>query len=245
MKNLLDSHTHTLASGHAYNTITEMVQAASRKGLSLLAITEHAEMMPGSCNNIYFQNLKVLPHRMAGIEVLYGVEANIMNYAGELDVPERILSQLDVVIASLHLPCIKPGTREVNTQAVLRAIENPLVDIIGHPDDGRYPLDYEKIVSAAREHHVLLELNNHSLDPSCARENTWENVQIMLKLCREYGVSIIMDSDAHWCEDIADCRYSPPLLQELDFPMELVVNRSVELYKSYLHRFSARRRSDA
>ena len=55
----LDTHTHTLASGHAYSTITEMIDAAVDKGLKLLAITEHAPAMPGSCKDFYFYNLKI------------------------------------------------------------------------------------------------------------------------------------------------------------------------------------------
>ena len=52
----LDTHTHTLASGHAYNTIREMIEAAAAKGLKLLALTEHAPAMPGSCGDYYFYN---------------------------------------------------------------------------------------------------------------------------------------------------------------------------------------------
>ena len=60
MEYRLDSHTHTLASGHAYNTINEMVQAAVDCGLDLLAITEHAMTLPGTCHELYFHNLKVI-----------------------------------------------------------------------------------------------------------------------------------------------------------------------------------------
>ena len=56
MNYLLDLHTHTLASGHAYNTIKEMVRAASLAGLHMLGITEHAPKMPGTCQLYYFQN---------------------------------------------------------------------------------------------------------------------------------------------------------------------------------------------
>ena len=55
---LLDLHTHTLASGHAYNTLMEMARAASEKGLRYLGITEHAPSIPGSCDPIYFRNLQ-------------------------------------------------------------------------------------------------------------------------------------------------------------------------------------------
>lgn len=234
MKIVLDSHTHTIASGHAYNTIMEMVHAASQKGLELLGITEHAQGMPGSCNNMYFRNVKVLPREMEGIEVLFGAEANILDPQGNLDMTEKDMRYLDVVIASLHPHCMQPGTKAENTSAYLRAMDNPYINIIGHPDDGRYPVDYEALVRAAGDNHVLLEVNNHSLDPHSVRTSARENLTEMLKLCMKYGVSIILDSDAHWCGDIANTAFSLPLLEEVGFPEELVVNRSVEEYKKYI-----------
>ena len=56
----IDTHTHTLASGHAYNTLREMAAMAAEKGLKGLAITEHSPMMPGPCHFFYFQNLRVV-----------------------------------------------------------------------------------------------------------------------------------------------------------------------------------------
>ena len=78
----MDLHTHTIASGHAYNTRNEMIAAALEKGLEILAITEHAPAMPGSCEQIYFSNYKVLPRNHGDLTVLYGAELNILDYVG-------------------------------------------------------------------------------------------------------------------------------------------------------------------
>lgn len=233
----LDSHTHTLASGHAYNTVLEMVQAASDRGLELLAITEHAMALPGTCHELYFRNLKVLPRQIKGIEVLFGVEVNLMDYEGKLDMKASLLRQMDVTIASMHIPCMAPGTVNQNTQAVVKAIENPDVNIIGHPDDGRYPVDFDTITAAAKEHHVLLELNNNSLNENCTRENALENDIKMLELCMKYKTPIIMNSDAHWAGDVGNCCNSLSLVEKMGFPEELIVSRSVEEYKKYVNRF--------
>ena len=136
MKYVLDVHTHTIASGHAYNTIKEMAQSASEKGLELLGITEHAMKMPGTCHSFYFANLKMLERKMFGVEMLFGVELNILNQDGEVDMEENLLKKMDIVIASMHIPCFKSGTKEENTQTYLKVMENPYVNIIGHPDDG-------------------------------------------------------------------------------------------------------------
>ena len=234
MKDILDVHTHTIASGHAYNTIYEMAKAAAEKGLELLGITEHAPNMPGSCHVFYFQNLRVIPREMFGIKVLFGAELNILNFNGDVDLEDNVLRKLDICIASIHPPCFTGGSIEENTNAIVNAIKNPYINIIGHPDDGRYPLDYERIVKAAKEHHVLLEINNSSLSPGSFRPNTRENDIEMLLLCKKYEVPIIMDSDAHVASDIGNHRLVKELLEEISFPKELVVNQSVDMLYEYL-----------
>ncbi len=237
MKYELDSHTHTIASGHAYSTIHEMAQEAAKKGLKLLGITEHSMKLPGACHEFYFQNLKVLRRQMYGIEVLFGAEVNIMDAHGTLDMEESLLKSMDVVIASLHTPCIRPGTVQQNTDACIHAMENPYVNIIGHPDDSRYPLDYDALVRAAKEHEVLLELNNSSYQPGGSRKEPLPNDLKMLKLCLKYQVPIILGSDAHTQEDVGNHSYVDELLRKTDFPEKLVVNRSVEEYKKYINRY--------
>lgn len=235
MKSVLDIHTHTLASGHAYNTIMEMAKEASEKGMELLGITEHAPAMPGTCHEFYFMNLKVLKRSMYGITVLFGTEANIVSYEGDMDLSDELLKKMDIVIASLHIPCLSPGTKEENTRAYLKAMEHPYVNVIGHPDDSRYPVDYEALVKKAKECHVLLELNNNSLNPQGSRVNTAPNDITMLNLCKKYKVPIVMNSDAHCIYDIGNQCYSEPLIQSVDFPEELIVNRSVEELKKYIN----------
>ncbi len=235
-QNLIDSHTHTLASGHAYNTIMEMARAAADKGLHTLAITEHAVRIPGSVSELYFMNLKTVPRDLCGIETLFGSELNIVDYEGHVDLRESILAQMDVCVASMHTPVLKPGTMLQHTKAYEKVCENPYVNIIGHPDDGRYPVDADALAAAAKKNHVLIELNNHSLNPKGSRENAYENDLRILERCAHYGTHIILDSDAHWMADIADTSRSLPLLEEIGFPMELVVNHQVDLYHSFINR---------
>ena len=119
MKFVVDTHSHTLASGHAYNTIQEMAVAAKEHGMEVICLTEHAPQMPGSCGNFYFQNLRVLPRERWGIHTLFGVELNILNEQGEIDLPQVLLPKMDVVIASVHLPCYHG---EVSKEAFTKAV---------------------------------------------------------------------------------------------------------------------------
>jgi putative hydrolase len=235
MKYLADTHTHTIASGHAYNTIDEMTKKAAQLGLSHLAITDHAPKMPGSCGILYFSNFRVIPRSKFGVTRIMGCEANIIDYTGKVDMPQKMLKDLELVIASLHIPCIKPGTVSENTQALIGAIKNPYINIIGHPDDSRYPVDMEAVVAAAKENHTLLELNNTSLKPDSPRSGAMENDLKMLQLCKENGVCISIGSDAHVEEDICNYSYAEELLKKTDFPDELIVNLNINLLKTYLN----------
>ena len=98
MRTLLDVHTHTIASGHAFSTMQEMAQAAAEKGLQLLGITEHAPGIPGTCAPIYFKNLRCVPRQMYGVELMLGVELNILNYQGDIDMEEELLRSISSVI---------------------------------------------------------------------------------------------------------------------------------------------------
>ena len=225
---VLDLHTHTLVSGHAYCSLREMAKAAADKGLEVLGITEHAPAMPGTCHKYYFENLKIVPREMYGIQLLLGSEVNILDAQGTVDLVQRTLERMDVVIASLHMPCMKPGSKLENTESYLNVMKNPYVNIIGHPDDGRYEIDYEALVQGAKEYGKVLELNNHSMDP--------ENDTVMLNLCKKYQVPVVMDSDAHFDLLIGEFDLARDLLEKLDFPEELVLNRSVDAIRKYVNR---------
>lgn len=234
MQYLLDVHTHTIASGHAYNTMNEMIRSAADNGLKLLGISEHAPAMPGSCQETYFYNIHVIPAEKYGVRVLIGAEVNIMDLQGSIDLREYPLNHLDYGIASMHTLCLKSGTREQNTYAYCKVMENPYIQIIGHPDDGRYPVDYKTLVQEARQHHVLLELNNSSLRPDSFRPGTRENDRKMLEYCMEYETPILLGSDAHVEEDVGNFCYADQLLKEVHFPEHLIANTSIELLLSYL-----------
>lgn len=237
MKFILDTHTHTLASGHAYSTIREMAAAAKEKGLELLSITEHGPKMPGSATDFYFANLGAVDRNMYGVELLMGSEVNIMDYEGNVDLKDTLLKNLDIVIASMHLPCIVPGTKEENTKAYLNVMKNPYVNIIGHPDDSNFLVDFKALVLGAKKHKVLLELNNSSLDPNNYRRDTKKNDIEMLKLCKEYGVPIVIGSDAHTDTAVGNHDLAMEVIKEAEFPIELVLNRSVEELKKFIKKY--------
>ena len=171
----VDTHTHTLASGHAYNTLMEMVHAAASKGLKALAITDHTKGVPGhemfgAPEDIYFRNFSVIPKVIGGVYLLMGAEVNILN-GGTIDLSERALRLQDIVIASIHKQCYDNEGLEGNTKAMLKIVENPYVDILGHPDDSSIPFDYEQVVAKAAETGTIFELNENSYREPWLRKN--------------------------------------------------------------------------
>lgn len=231
----LDVHTHTIASGHAYGTLNEMAKAAAEKGLDILGITEHAPGIPGTCDMIYFANMKVVPRKLYGVELLLGAEINILDYEGRLSFPDSHFKYLDVRIAGIHNICYKNGTKEENTRAVVNAIKDPRIDIISHPDDGRCPLDYKQVVEAAKEYRTLLEVNNNSLRLP-ARRKVKENILEFLELCAEYEQPVIADSDAHFMDDVANLDHASVLLDQSGFPEHLLMNYYPDQFKEFLRK---------
>ena len=236
VKYKIDMHTHTISSGHAYSTISENARYAYSRGIEYLGMTDHAPNMPGSCGALHFLNLKVIPDYIEGVRVLKGIELNIMDVEGNTDksIRKSILKRLDIAIASLHIPCIKPSNIEENTMALVNAIKKDYVNIIGHIGDPRYEFDIKKVVSASRDYSTLLEVNNSSLRPEGFRVNTHENCKKMLEACKKEGTMIVWGSDAHVDVDIAEYPEAEELCRETGFPEELIANTSYEKLRSLL-----------
>lgn len=258
---VLDVHTHSVSSGHyTEDTVTDMIKHASQMGLKLLGISEHGPKLPNSCGLSYFHSLALAPSKRMGISVLYGAEVNIMGSGNtpvsrqnpvsgkgchpkagfashsNLDLPDDVMKHLDYCIAGMHPPCFVPGTQEENTSAYIRAMENPYIRIIAHPDDEKYPVDYDRLMEAAMDFHVLLEINNSSLSPEGYRGNVKENDKAILRLCQKYRYPVLLSSDSHGSANIGDFSYAMALIREMGFPYELILNHSTEAFFRFLHK---------
>ena len=233
MKYVLDAHTHTIASGHAYSTIMENAAYAAEAGLELLGITDHAPAMAGGTQPSYFLNFSTIPREISGVEIYMGAELNIMDYDGNIDLDEFYLQRMDYAIASLHPPCIPFGTMEENTNAVLKAMENPYVKNTGTSGDPRYPTDCKAIVDKAVETETLIEINDASLIPNGFRKGSEVYIGEILKLCQKKNFPVILASDAHFATHIGKFDNALRLINEAGFPEELIINRSKELFKIF------------
>lgn len=234
MNMLIDLHTHTIASTHAYSTLLENLHYASLAGLKVMGTSDHAPQMPNVGNFTHFVNLKVLPKEVEGVRLLRGIEANILDDNGSLDIPPEAEWQLDYAIASLHTIVVYSEDVEFNTNAIIRAMDHPLVKVIGHPEDVRYPKDFDRIAKAAAEKGVALELNNSSLDPNSFRKNGRESMKELISACLRHDTKIILGTDSHFATAIGDFTAVLAIMEEVALPPERVVNHSVEALEELL-----------
>ena len=238
-----DVHTHSISSGHGSAcTITDMAMAAKKRGLSMLGISDHGPATLCAGTPSYFRSLQMAPKTRCGIRMLYGVELNILDDSGRVDLDKNILSGMDYAIVSMHRKNIKPGDAASNTNAYIRAMDQPKVFILGHPDDPAFPVDYKLLAQAAADHHVMMEINNASIMPGTYRPGAIPNIIQMLYWCGVYEVPVLLSSDSHGYKQVGNVKGSEVLLgayrEVLDFPQHLIMSYDADRFMKYLSQYS-------
>ncbi len=233
MNYLSDLHTHSIASGHGTDaTISDMAKAAAKKGLQLLGITDHGPATLASGTASYFRSLTYAPKKRFGVDLLYGIELNILDEKGTVDLEDDLLQKLDYAIVSMHPQTYPSGSRQENTCAFLHAMEHPGVRILGHADDVRYDVDYDVLAIHAKENGVIFEINEASLAPDGYRGDTKANCRKILRSCIRYDLPILLSSDSHGTAQIGDFPYAEVFLREEAFPESFVLNNQISRLKA-------------
>ena len=224
MEFILDVHVHTVLSGHAHSTLSENAAYAASIGLKFIGMADHGPGLPGGANINNFGNLWSMPDYMHGVRIFKGVEANIMDNSGKLDLPDRLLGEMEFVIASVHVGVLEPTNKACHTKAIISAMENKNVHIIGHPCDKRYELDMYAVVKAAARTKTVLEINNQSLNPRSRRYQGDGVFLEMLDLCKKSGVPVLASSDAHICTNVGNFTDAKALIQKAGLSEQEVLN---------------------
>lgn len=240
MRIIADYHTHTRYS-HGKGTIRENVEAAIEKGLKAIGICDHG---PGHYlygvkrEKIYQMRREVdkLNREYKEIEILLGVEANIIGFDGTIDVDEEIIEMLDILLLGFHygvlfksigdylfmnvanpvsklLPIGRDRIIERNTEAIVKAIERYPIDIITHPGD-KVKLNTKKVAEAAYAKGVALEINEKH------NELSVENLKIAL----DTKVDFYINSDAHRPEEVGMVDEAINRIVEANIPLSRVKN---------------------
>lgn len=230
-----DPHTHSIASGHGSQaTITDLAKKASRMGLKAIGITDHGPATLCSSRASYFRNLAYAPKKRCGVEILYGIELNILDKDGTVDLDDEILESLDYAIISMHAPTYKSGSAEENTFAYVNAMKHPRVKIVGHPEDVKFPVDFEALIVAAKHYGVAVEINNSSLSPDGYRGDVRESIRLILELCKKHECPVVLSSDSHGDKHVGDFTYALELIQKCNFPEGLILNGSLEEFWKFV-----------
>jgi len=207
-----DLHMHTNATD-GRDSIRQMAEAALAKGLSYIAITDHSKNLAmtnglddaralAHVKRIREVDAELQQEYEGRIRVLPGIEVDILA-DGALDLDESTLAQMDIVVASVHSHFAQP--LEEMTERVLRALENPHVRILGHPTGRKvlsreaYAINVDRILRRAAELGVAVE---HNASPARSDLN-----DLNLRLAKEHGCKIVVDTDAHATEELDQMRY--------------------------------------
>ncbi|MGN0762596.1 MAG: phosphatase [Aristaeellaceae bacterium] len=223
MRFCADIHTHSIASGHAYGTIREMAQAASEKHLPILGISEHAPGIPGTTDPFYYCNLKVVPRTLYGVTVVHGCEINVLN-DGTRSLADSWMKYLDYAIVGIHRQCYRNQGRERNTDNLILCMRHEKVRLVSHPDDNHTPLNYPRLVRAAKKWNVALEVNNSSFTKQDERLGCLDNYRTMLALCEKHRVPVVVSSDAHDPSWVGRLDEAAAFLEEVHFDRSLILN---------------------
>lgn len=235
-----DFHTHTRYS-HGTGTVRQNVEAAVKKGLSAIGISEHgpANIGIGTVLDDFARMRDEVEHLKGiytGISILLGCEANIISLDGDLDIPEKVLNELDYVMAGLHpmvwteslrdgyhllvenmlqrhVESLKEKVLRQNTIALMRAIENHKIAIITHPGL-HLPVDTASLALAAVKCGTALEIN---------AGHGYMTVEYV-KIAKGYGVKFAIGSDAHRPADVGDLRRGIEIAEKAGLTEDDIIN---------------------
>jgi len=229
----VDTHTHTYASGHAYSTLIENAKSAKQNGLAMFCTTDHSELMPGAPHYWFFSNQRVLPRFIEGVAIIRGVESNIMNTQGEIDIHPSVDKNLDWVIASFHEPVFRPSDSAAHTEALLNVIKGGRVDALGHLGNPNFDFDFEAVIQCAVEHNVAIEINNTTLKGN-SRVGSVDRCYEIARIAKAKGAFITSGSDAHFCNDVGGLDLVSALLDKVGIDSNKVITHSPQQFLSFL-----------
>lgn len=215
-----DLHVHTLFSLCGIHTVLELIERAKQLGMSGFAVTDHGPTLGGRLNNPFYERFKS-PY--PEIKIIKGIECNVLDENGKIDVPEIYRPFIELVLVGLHPNTPKNLGKDVYTSMITNTIKNnPCVDIITHPNDPTYPVDYKELARVAKDYGVAIELNNSKI--LYARSEVKSAVEIV-ETCRDIGCLVAVNSDTHAIHELGDDEAVRGILGDANFPENLIVNR--------------------
>jgi putative hydrolase len=226
----VDLHVHSLFSSCGLHTILELLDQGRRTGLAAMAITDHGLAVGnGRLTSVFFERFKC-PYN--DIVLYKGIELNLLDDKGNIDIVWQFMPFIDILLLGVH-PNLPPhGSREQYTTMLCAAIDkNPYIDIITHPNDPAYPLDYLRLAQKAKEYGIALELNNSKI---LYNRGTVEDTLELVAACKQAGCLVAVNSDTHALHELGRDEAVRPILDRARFPADRIVNRDLESAAAFI-----------
>jgi len=225
----VDLHSHSINSFCGNHTMLELLDFARKKGLKALAITDHGPLLGQKITSTFFERFQ---NPYDDIVFFKGMEGNLAKEKGEIDIPKRFLKHLDIVLLGIHPNTPKKLEKEYYTDFLVSAMaNNPFVDVITHPNDPSYPVDYDTVIKTAKKLGMLIELNNSK---NLYNITTEELTKSLIQKCIEFECPVLVSSDAHTVHELGDDSAIRPYLEEMNFPEELIINSNLEKATAFI-----------
>ena len=197
--------------------------------MEALAITDHGLALGGRLNSNFYERLN---DPVPGIRLVKGIECNLLEAPGATDCPKKFLPYMDIVLLGIHHNIPKDFGKAKYTEMLLLAIEeNPYIDVLSHLNVAHYAVDFEPVVRSALDHGMLIEINNSKCLPG---RSSPEITRQLILTCKKRLCPVVVSSDAHALNEIGQDRMIRPILEDLDFPEDLILNRNPDRVYAFI-----------
>ena len=219
----IDLHIHSIASGHALNTVDEISAYAEKCGMTHIAITDHGPAMEGAPHGGYFEVSEMVSPKRNDLKIYMGIEANILDLEGTIDLHDPYYSMQKIISAGIHEKTGFSGNSlQDNTEALLAVIKKKRCQIITHPWGECFPVDMETVTKAAIANGILLELNDRVFRyPTVPMIKAYKK---MIDIIKKAGGFFIVGSDSHVKENIGNDSHIMALKDELGLTLDNAIN---------------------
>ncbi|MBN2037606.1 MAG: PHP domain-containing protein [Chitinispirillaceae bacterium] len=226
----VDLHVHSLASACGLHSILELIEHGRRIGLRGMAITDHGPAIRGSrLSSVFFERF-TCPYD--DIKLYKGLELNVLDEHGAIDIIWPYMPFIDILLLGIHPNMPKGNSRDYYTDALLAAIgANPFVDIITHPNDPAYPIDYLRLAKAAQEHGIAVEINNSKV--RYKRTNA-DDTLLLINACSKTECMVAICSDTHALLELGTDESVQPLLEQAAFPEHRIITRNLDSAAAFM-----------
>ena len=218
-----DLHVHSHFSDCGLHSIIEMLTAARDKGIKGIAITDHGPFLGRKTSSTFFERLD---QPVEGIRLFKGMECNVTDTEGTIDLVPRFMRWYDVVLLGFHKFPVTDAPPEKYSAIMARALRNnPFADIIVHPNAPHFTMDFNMIAETAAETGIAVEFNNAKT--SLGRSSEEQTVKL-IEACKTAGCRVAVNTDSHAVNELGNTAVIEKLLESTGFPRDKIVNRSFD-----------------